>query len=314
MDTIVAVDIGGTQIRVAIFSPDSEKPLQVKKIPTKTTKNQPYDRVVEAISALWPADGQVLCISAAIPGPVDPKTGVVISTPNIEGWKDFPLADKLHKQFKVPVYLGNDANLAAIGEWEFGAGKGHRDLLYLTISTGIGGGVITNNRLLEGSRGMAGELGHITVLPNGPMCGCGHRGHLEAVAAGPAIARYVKDQLSKGKDSILIGNENLTAREIAAAAQNGDKLAIAALGRAGKFIGHALADFLVIFNPTIVIFGGGVSFSGKYLFDPMRKALTKTVMDLEYLDNLEITIAKLGDDAGLLGALSLAKSKIKHDN
>jgi glucokinase len=161
---------------------------------------------------------------------------------------------------------------------------------------------------------MAGELGHITVLPNGPMCGCGHRGHLEAVAAGPAITRYVTEQLSKGKASILQGNENLTAREIAAAAQNGDELAIAALGRAGKFIGQALADFLVIFNPTIVIFGGGVSFSGKYLFDPLRKALKKTVMDLEYLDNLEITTAKLGDDAGLLGALSLAKSKIKHDN
>jgi glucokinase len=161
---------------------------------------------------------------------------------------------------------------------------------------------------------MSSELGHITVLPNGPMCGCGHRGHLEAVAAGPAIARYVNEQLSKGKPSILKYNENLTAREIAAAAQNGDKLAIAALGRAGKFIGHALADFLVIFNPTLVIFGGGVSFSGKPLFDPLRKELKKRVMDLEYLDVLEITIAKLSDDAGLLGALALAKSKIKHDN
>jgi glucokinase len=314
MDTIVAVDIGGTQIRVAIFSPDSEKPLQVKKIPTKTTRSLPYDRVVEAISSIWPPDGQVFCISAAIPGPVDPNTGVVISTPNIEGWRDFPLADMLHKQFKVPVYLGNDANLAAVGEWEFGAGQGHRDILYLTISTGIGGGVITNNRLLEGSRGMGGELGHITILPNGPMCGCGHRGHLEAVAAGPAIARYVNEQLAKGKVSILKGTDILTAREIAAAAQNGDELAIKALGRAGKFIGQALADFLAIFNPTIVIFGGGVSFSGNFLFNPMRKALIKNVMNLEYLDNLEITTARLGDDAGLLGALALAKSKIKHDN
>ena len=187
MDTIVAVDIGGTQIRVATFSPDSEKPLQVKKIPTKTAKSQPYDRVVEAISSLWPADEQVRCISAAIPGPVDPKTGVIVSTPNIEGWKDFPLGAKLHNQFNVPVYLGNDANLAAIGEWEYGAGKGHSDLLYLTVSTGIGGGVIINNQLLEGSRGMGGELGHVTVLPRGPMCSCGKRGHLEAVASGTAI-------------------------------------------------------------------------------------------------------------------------------
>ena len=314
METIVAVDIGGTQIRVATFSTESEKPLQVEKIPTKMAKSQPYDRVVEAIEALWPPDGQVLCISAAIPGPVDPRTGVIVSTPNIKGWKDFPLAAKLREHFHVPVYLGNDANLAAIGEWEFGAGKGHRDLIYLTVSTGIGGGVITDNHLLEGSRGMAAELGHTTVLPNGPLCGCGKRGHLESVASGPAIAKYAQDQLAKGKPSSLKGKENLTARDVALAARAGDKLAISALARAGKFIGHAMADFLVIFNPTIVIFGGGVSFSGDYLFDPMKKALKKNIMDLEYLDNLEITIAKLGDDAGLLGALALAKSKTKHDN
>ena len=314
MDIIVAVDIGGTQIRVATFSLESEKPFQVKKIPTKTAKSLPYDRVVEAIEALWPQDGKVLCISAAIPGPVDPRTGVIVSTPNIEGWKDFPLAAKLREHFHVPVYLGNDANLAAIGEWEFGAGKGHRDLLYLTVSTGIGGGVITDNHLLEGSRGMGAELGHITVLPNGPLCGCGKRGHLESVAAGPAIAKYVQEQLGKGKPSSLKGRDDLTARDIALAARVGDKLAKSALARAGKFIGCAMADFLVIFNPTIVIFGGGVSFSGDYLFDPMKKALKKNIMDLEYLDNLEITIAKLGDDAGLLGALALAKSKTKHDN
>lgn len=314
MDTIVAVDIGGTQIRVATYSPDSEKPLQIKKIPTKTARSLPYDRVVEAISSLWPAEEQVRCISAAIPGPVDPKTGVIVSTPNIEGWKDFPLGAKLHTQFNVPVYLGNDANLAATGEWEYGAGKGHRDLLYLTVSTGIGGGVIINNQLLEGSRGMGGELGHVTVLPRGPMCSCGQRGHLEAVASGTAIARHVKKQLAKGKKSVLQGNDDLTARDIASAARSGDKLAITALARAGKFIGQALADFLVIFNPTIVIFGGGVSFSGDFLFNPMRNALKKNIMDHEYLDNLEITIASLGDDAGLLGALALARSKTKHDN
>ena len=128
------------------------------------------------------------------------------------------------------------------------------------------------------------------------------------------MSRYVKKQLAKGKKSVLQGNDDLTARDIASAARSGDKLAIAALARAGKFIGQALADFLVIFNPTIVIFGGGVSFSGDFLFDPMRKALKKNVMDHEYLDNLEITIASLGDDAGLLGALALAKSKTKHDN
>jgi glucokinase len=314
MPTIVTVDIGGTQIRVATFSPDSIKPLQIKKIPTKAAKSDPYTRVVEAIESLWPEEGMVLCISAAIPGPVDPHTGVIASTPNIEGWKDFPLAEKLQAHFMVPVYLGNDANLAALGEWKYGAGQGHKDLLYLTISTGIGGGVIADNHPLEGAHGLGGELGHVTVLPNGPRCGCGQRGHLESVAAGPAIVRYVNEQLAKGETSSLQPGENLTAREISAAARNGDALAISALARAGKYIGKALADFLVIFNPTIVIFGGGVSFSGEFLFNPMRNALKNSVMDDAYLDGLVITTAQLGDDAGLLGSLALAKSKIKHDN
>lgn len=314
MDTIVAVDIGGTQIRVAIYAFDSIKPLRIKKIPTKAAKSEPFLRLVEAIESLWAEAGNVLCIAAAIPGPVDPTSGVIASTPNIEGWKDFPLAEKLHEHFKVPVYLGNDANMAVLGEWRFGAAIGHKDVLYLTISTGIGGGVITNNRLLEGAHGMATELGHITILPNGPLCSCGQRGHLEAVSSGPAIVRYIEEQLTAGRKSSLGQNGNLTAREIAEAAQMGDALAITALSRSGKYIGQALADFLVIFNPSIVIFGGGVSFSGDLLFNPMREALNKFVMDHEYLQGLEITTAKLGDDAGLLGALALALSKIKHDN
>jgi glucokinase len=314
MSTIIAVDIGGTQIRVASFSLDSIKPIQVKKIPTKAVKSDPYTRVVGAIESLWPENGMVSCISAAIPGPVDPHTGVIASTPNIEGWKDFPLAEKLQTHFKVPVYLGNDANMAALGEWNFGAGQNHKDLIYMTISTGIGGGIIVDNRMLEGAHGLGGELGHITVLPHGPVCGCGQRGHLEAIASGPSIVRFVNEQLAKGISSTLQAGENLTAREISAAARNGDSLAMSALARAGEYIGMALADFLVIFNPTIVIFGGGVSFSGEFLFEPMRQVLKKYVMDQAYLEGLTITTAQLGDDAGLLGSLALAKSKIKHDN
>jgi glucokinase len=314
MSTIIAVDIGGTQIRVASFSLESIKPIQVKKIPTKAAKSDPYTRVVGAIESLWPEDGNVSCIAAAIPGPVDPHTGIIASTPNIEGWKDFPLAEKLHDHFKVPVYLGNDANLAALGEWNFGAGQNHKDLLYLTISTGIGGGIVVDNHVLEGAHGLGGEVGHITVLPNGPHCGCGQRGHLEAVASGPSIVRYVNEQLAKGISSSLQAGENLTARDISTAARNGDSLAISALARAGEYIGMALADFLAILNPTIVIFGGGVSSSGEYLFEPMKKMLKKNVMDQAYLEGLTITTAQLGDDAGLLGALALAKSKIKHDN
>jgi glucokinase len=314
MSIIVAVDIGGTQIRAATYTLGNTKALKVTKIPTKSSDSQPYDRVVRAIASIWPASESVSCITAAIPGPLDPETGIVISAPNIPGWEHFPLAQKLQERFSVPVYLGNDANMAAMGEWRFGAGQGHKHVLYFTISTGIGGGVIADNQLLTGWRGLATELGHVILEPDGPLCGCGKRGHFEALASGTAIARYVNEQLAAGVNSQLKPSPSLGARQVADAAREGDTLAIEAFARAGKYIGLALANYVVTFNPSIVIFGGGVSFSGDLLFAPMRTALKENVMDLAYIDGLEITTAQLGDDAGLLGALALGIYKTKHDN
>jgi glucokinase len=156
---------------------------------------------------------------------------------------------------------------------------------------------------------MATELGHITVLPDGPVCSCGVRGHLEAVASGPGIVKYFCEQVAAGRKSSL-GCGPLSARQISEAAQQGDELAKEAFVRAGGFIGQATADLLHIFNPSIVIFGGGVSFSGSLLFDPVRESLRRRVMDEAYLDGLEITTAKLGDDAGLLGSLAQAQIKL----
>ncbi len=147
---------------------------------------------------------RVRAIGVAVPGPLDPVTGVVSFTANIPDWENFPLKDKLEAHFNVPAAVGNDANMAALGEWKYGAGIGHQNLIYITISTGIGSGIISDGRLLLGHRGLAGELGHITVIPeNGPMCGCGKRGHLEAVASGTGIARYVAEQLANGRTSML---------------------------------------------------------------------------------------------------------------
>jgi glucokinase len=248
-------------------------------------------------------------ICAAVPGPLNPYSGIIIETPNIPAWTNYPLAELLTMKYKVPAYIGNDANLAVLGEWLYGAGKGYHDIVYLTISTGIGGGVICSDRLIEGFRGMATELGHITVLPDGPICSCGVRGHLEAVASGTAIAKYVREQLAAGRKSNL-GSKELTARLIAEAAQQGDELALEAFYRAGEFIGQATADFLHMFNPSIVIFGGGVSLSGDLLLDPVKDSLRRHIMDKSYLDDLELTTAKLGDDAGLLGTLALAQVKL----
>jgi glucokinase len=311
MSHIVAVDIGGTQIRVALYEPDSITPVSSQR--TRSLANEPgvYDRLAQAVESVWPRDG-VDAIGIASPGPLDPHTGTILATPNIPEWKNFPLTSRLSRQFGVPAYLDNDANMAGLAEWQFGAGKGHKDLVYLTISTGIGGGVISNGCLLQGFRGMGAELGHMIIDPNGPLCGCGHRGHVESFCSGPSITRYVKEQLKAGQTSTLRFDEaqhkkarpNLNAAVIAEAARAGDALAISAFERAGYYLGIAVANFLAIFDPSILIFGGGVSQVGEYLFKPFEDSLRKHTFHPHYLENLVITKA-----AGLLGALALARMK-----
>lgn len=308
MSHIVAVDIGGTHIRVALYKPDSIQPIAHKR--TRSLGHEPgvYDRLERAIESIWPQDG-VRAIGIASPGPLDPHTGTILATPNIPEWQNFPLTAKLSQRFNVPAYLDNDANMAGLAEWQYGAGKGHQDLVYLTISTGIGGGVISNGCLLQGFRGMAAELGHMIIDPEGPLCGCGKRGHIESFASGPSIARYVKEQLDAGQTSSLQSEPDAGTVQIAEAARAGDALAVSAFERAGHYLGIAVANYLAIFDPSILIFGGGVSQVGDLLFKPFDESLRKHTFHPHYLDNLVITKAALGDDAGLLGALALARMK-----
>jgi glucokinase len=259
---------------------------------------------------VWPEQGDVDAIGLAVPGAVNPYEGCVYISPNIPGWVDLPLRQIVQEKFKTPTAVGNDANLAALGEWRFGAGQGHHNLMFFTISTGIGGGVIENDRLLLGQRGLAAEVGHIMVDPDGPVCGCGQRGHLEAIASGPAIARWVTAQIATGTHSSLSGDDSITAREVAEAARKGDALASAAFERAGFWFGRTLADFLHLFNPSVVVLGGGVTRSGDLIFKPIRASVEKHAMSPIYYEDLVITRAQLGDDAGLVGALTLAHSLV----
>lgn len=308
MSLTIAIDIGGTHIRVASFEPGSTEPIAHER--TRSLGETPgvFDRLVKAIESIW-QDGQVSAIGIASPGPLDPYKGVILDTPNIPEWKNFPLTSKLSEHFGVPAHLDNDANLAALGEWQYGAGKGHHDLVYLTISTGIGGGVISNDSVLQGFHGMGAELGHMIIDPNGPPCGCGHNGHIESFSSGPAITRYVLEQLKTGRKSSLQADPNLSAVQIADAAKNGDSLAISAFERAGHYLGIAVANYLAIFDPSILIFGGGVSQVGDLLLKPFKENLQKYVFHPHYLDDLTITTAALGDNAGLLGALAMARMK-----
>jgi glucokinase len=303
----IALDIGGTTLRAACYPPDSLTPTSLQKTSTQPAGPETLPRLVELVRSVWPAGQVVAGIGVAAPGPVDPGAGVVLRAPSLPGWENLQLRQILSEALQTPVYVGNDANVAALGEWVYGAGQGHQDLIYLTISTGIGGGVIVNGQLLLGASGLAGEMGHVTVLPDGPICSCGRRGHLEALASGPSIASWVKEQLQSGVTSNLPKGIPLSARQIAAAAVSGDRLAQAAFERAGTYLGEALANFINILNPSAVILGGGVSRSGELLLAPIRKVLQRQVYSHHFLNKLKLTSSVLGDEAGLLGALALAQ-------
>lgn len=303
----VTVDIGGTHIRAAAFPEDSAKPVAHQRVRTHAADGATvFERLARQVEAVWPSGGNVAAIAVASPGPLDPKNGVILATPNIPEWAHFPLGENLSCRFGVPVFVENDANLAGLGEWKYGAGRGHHNVLYITVSTGVGGGVIIEDRLLQGEHGLAAELGHMIISPEGPLCSCGKVGHLEAYSSGPAIVRYVKERLDSGAQSVLRTKSEFSARDVADAAQQGDALGCETLARAGKYLGIGLANFLHIFDPSIVIFGGGVSQSGDCLFGPMRESLSERVFRPQYLENLVITMAELGDDAGLMGALAWA--------
>ena len=306
MDTLIAVDIGGTNIRCALFPFTGDSYITIKKIRTLNIRGRtekPIDRLISCIEEIWPKQGGVLGICAAAPGSVAVKDGVVLLAPNIPGWKNIPLGRTLENHFSVRTWVNNDARLAAYGEWKKGAGTGHSNLLYFTLSTGIGGGIIVNGKLLQGEIGIATEVGHITLVADGPLCSCGQPGHLEAFSSGTAIEKYVQDKISEGKGSAeVFNNEVPSSAEIAQAARAGNPIAKEAFDRAGYYLGIGVANYLHIFNPSCIIFGGGVSRSGNLIFDPFYASLKKHVLNKRYLENLTITTAKLGDNAGLIGS------------
>jgi glucokinase len=251
-------------------------------------------------------DDRLVGIGLSAPGPVDPSAGVVLQAPNLRGWDNVPLADELRRRTGLPVWLGNDANLAALGEARFGAGRGSRNLIYLTISTGVGGGVIADGRLLLGSRGLAAEVGHMAISMDGPRCGCGNRGCLEAYASGTGLVNRAREAIAEGRaSSLAVEDGPLTPAGIAETAEHGDPLAQELLSAAGCALGVGIRSLLHLFNPSVIVIGGGVSQVGPRLWDPMLEVVRGDAMSA-YREGLRIIPSELGDDSGLVGAAVLA--------
>lgn len=309
---VVGLDLGGTQIRACLADAQGEILSQVRQ-PTLAREGPQgvMDRMKEAIHEVLQGvqRNAVRSIGIAAPGPLDPLTGMVIAPPNLPGWNDVPLSDIMSRSFDLPVFINNDANLAGLAEHRFGAGRGTLDMIYLTISTGLGGGIICGGQLLLGAHGLAGEPGHTIVDPAGPPCGCGNAGCLEAMAAGPAIASYASELIRQGRGSSLAGHiaggEELTGEMVGEAAEAGDGVALESVRRAAYYLGIGVLNLIHIFDPQMVILGGGVTKLGPLLFDPVRAWVLGHAM-APVQRHTPIVAAALGDDVGLLGAVAWA--------
>lgn len=312
---IVGLDLGGTQIRTCLADMEGNI-LRQEQQPTLAREGlQPVlARIKETVGEVlrYVESIDVLGIGIACPGPLDPRTGVVIAPPNLPGWDNVPLRDIMAEEFGLPVFVNNDATLAGLAESRFGAGRGTSDMVYLTISTGIGGGIICGGKLLFGAHGLAGEPGHATVEPAGPRCNCGNVGCLECMSAGPAIARHATEFIRHGQASSLCealrSGSELTAEMVGKAAQEGDNVALQAIDRAAHYLGIGVLSLVHIFDPDIVILGGGVAKLGPLLFDPVRSWVREHAMT-PVQRQTPIVPAELGDQVGLLGAVAWVREK-----
>lgn len=312
MKYALGVDIGGTKTSITLGNSHG-KILTKKLLPTLTGRRtlEGIKQMSEGLACLkadFPVVRKIQGVGVGVPGPMNPKTGRVQRSPHLKGWEGFPLKSFLEKKLRLPVFVTNDANAAAVGEQFFGEGRGAKNFVYLTISTGIGGGIVLGGRLLLGSSFGAGEIGHTVVVTGGAKCGCGRRGCLEAYASGTAIADFVRQGMRHGRSSkirrFMRQGGRVTAEVVALAAGEGDRLALEAFGRAGHYLGVGLANLINLLNPECLILGGSVTKSFRYLWPSMRQSVRKQAWPSLY-SACRIVRTRLGDRVGDLGALAL---------
>jgi glucokinase len=306
---VIGIDLGGTKINGALADLDG-KVLSKYTIPTNASEGEQavLGRIFEVIEKVIESSNksveEIKAIGIGSPGPLDAKAGIVITTPNLP-FRNFQLVKPVTEKFNIPAYLDNDANVAAIGEYMLGAGKGTTNMVYITVSTGIGGGAILNGKIYRGSTSNALEVGHMTIVPDGPRCNCGNYGCIEAIASGTAIARQAREAIAAGVQTSLSSYEVVTSYEVYKEAQGGDEAARDILDRSFNYLGIAVANIIASFDPDMFVIGGGVSQMGSVLFDKVQQVVNKRCFK-SMAENCRIVPAGLGTDAGVMGAVALA--------
>ncbi len=311
----IGIDVGGTNVKLALVTSEG-KIIYSNSIPTRAEMGYEYtvDNIKQAIRDLLqetsvnPKD--VEGIGFGFPGQVDYKSGIVRLAPNIPGWVDVPIAKMIEDEFHIPTRVDNDVRCAALGELNFGAGKGCENLICITVGTGIGSGLIVNGKLVRGASNAAGEIGHIKLqMHDGPICGCGDTGCLEAFASGPAIVAMAEDYIKGGKSTKFreLANPDITPYIVCEAAKAGDPVAKRIFTIMGEYIGIGLASVVNLLNPEKVIIGGGVAAAGSFLMDPLKETLKKRAMKIAG-ETVDVVPAQLGNTAGVIGASLLIES------
>jgi len=307
---VIGVDLGGTKITTAISDLTGEI-IEKTTLATGSALGEEVvlSRIFDSISMVLEAseinEEDVRAIGIGAPGPLDSEKGIIITTPNLP-FKNYNLVKPIEERFGIKTYLDNDANAAAIGEYTFGAGKGTKDLIYVTVSTGVGGGAILNGRPYRGNTSNALEVGHMTIEPfSKHQCNCGKYGDVESLSSGTAIAKRAKEAVEEGRETSLKDIENITSYEVHQAYLEGDKVAIEILDTALEYMGIAIANLIVNFDPEMIVIGGGVTKIGDLFFDKVKESAKKRSFDFMF-NSTKIVPSKLGQESGVVGALALA--------
>jgi glucokinase len=312
----IGIDVGGTKILGGLVDGDGTVVTCVRRS-TPLEGGSALTRAIIDLARDLAIEQPVKAVGVSAAGFFSADRTVVLASPNIPGWQGLALRDEISEGVGVPVITENDANCAAWGEALFGAGMGVRDLLVLTVGTGVGGGAIVGGELVRGGFGLAAEFGHIRAVPDGLLCGCGQRGCLEQYGSGSALVRFARTEAERRPEAAaaLLAYGDGTARGISglhvtAAAAAGDAFAISAFAEIGNWLGAGLASLASVLDPALVVIGGGVAEAGSLLMDPIRSSFARHLPYSEQRSHPEVVPARLGVDAGMIGAAALAQTLI----